>query len=55
MFKTRLESHLLTENYRLYAYLEDRLSADPENSELMRDFRREMREIAKDVMGFIRA
>ncbi|MBA1146932.1 hemerythrin domain-containing protein [Ectothiorhodospiraceae bacterium WFHF3C12] len=54
LFKTRLESHLLTENYRLYAYLEDRLSSDPENSELMRDFRKEMREIAKDVMGFIR-
>lgn len=54
LFKTRLESHLLTENYRLYAYLEDHLSGDSENSELMRDFRKEMREIAKDVIGFIR-
>jgi len=53
-FKTRLESHLLTENYRLYSYLEERLSRDPENAELMRDFRKDMRDIAKDVMGFIR-
>ena len=54
VFKTRLESHLLTENYRLYAYLEERLSSDEENAELMRDFRREMRDIAKAVMNFIR-
>lgn len=54
LFKTRLESHLLTENYRLYAYLEDHLAGDAENAELMKDFRKEMREIAKDVMGFIR-
>lgn len=52
-FKSALQGHLLTENVRLYIYLDRSLSHDPTNSDLIRGFRREMDEIAKVAMGFI--
>lgn len=53
-FKTRIEGHLLTENFRFYTYLEEQLASDSGSAELMRDFRKEMNSIARTVMGFIR-
>ncbi len=53
-FKTRLEAHILTENVRFYTYLEQSLSDDAHNAELMRDFRREMNTIARSVVSFVK-
>jgi regulator of sigma D len=53
-FKTRLEAHLLAENYRFYGYLEEKLSRDSENATLIRDFRKEMNTIARQVVNFIK-
>ena len=53
-FKTRLEAHILTENVRFYTYLEQSLSDDMHNAELMRDFRREMNTIARSVVSFVK-
>jgi len=51
--KSSLQSHLLTENVRLYIYLDRCLANDQTNSELIRGFRREMDDIAKVAMSFI--
>ena len=53
-FKTRLEAHILTENVRFYTYLEQSLSDDAHNAEMMRDFRREMNTIARSVVTFVK-
>ncbi|KRE92478.1 hypothetical protein ASG87_00750 [Frateuria sp. Soil773] len=53
-FKTRFEAHLLTENVRFYTYLEQSLTTDAHNAELMRDFRREMNTIARGVVDFVK-
>jgi hemerythrin-like domain-containing protein len=52
-FKSGLQSHLLSENVRLYIYLDRCLAGDATNSELIRNFRREMDEIAKVAMKFL--
>ncbi|HKJ95792.1 MAG TPA: hemerythrin domain-containing protein [Gammaproteobacteria bacterium] len=51
--KTRLEAHLLTENYRLYARLEEQMSDAPDNAGLMRDLRREMGSLSRETLQFI--
>lgn len=51
--KSGLQSHLLTENVRLYIYLDRCLAHDASNSELIRGFRREMDDIAKVAMKFL--
>ncbi|GAC1379093.1 MAG: hypothetical protein NVSMB40_19130 [Aquirhabdus sp.] len=53
-FKTKLDVHLLTENVQFYGYLEQTLVECPENLEIMKGFRREMSEIARTVIDFIR-
>lgn len=53
-FKTRLESHVLTENVRFYNYLEQSLSGDVGNVGTMHSFRREMNGIARSVVEFVR-
>lgn len=53
-FKTVLEGHLLNENVRLYAYLEQQFRNQPENLQLVKDFRKEMRGIASAVTKFIK-
>lgn len=53
-FKTRLESHVLTENVRFYNYLDQSLGGDPNNAGVMHDFRREMNGIARSVVDFVR-
>ncbi|WP_127477826.1 hemerythrin domain-containing protein [Sulfurivermis fontis] len=53
-FRSGLQSHLLTENVRLYIYLDRCLANDETNSELIRGFRREMDGIAKVAMNFLK-
>lgn len=53
-FRTGLQGHLLSENVRLYIYLDHCLAGDETNSELIRDFRREMGDIGKTVMNFLK-
>ncbi|MGH8184659.1 MAG: hemerythrin domain-containing protein [Rhodanobacteraceae bacterium] len=53
-FKSRLEAHVLTENMRFYNYLEQSLSSDPNNTGVMHDFRREMNNIARGVIEFVK-
>lgn len=53
-FRTGLQGHLLTENVRLYIYLDHCLAGDENNSELIRGFRREMDGIGKTAMNFLK-
>ena len=53
-FKSGLSAHLLTENIRLYIYLDRSLASDPTSSELIRGFRKEMDDIAKVALGFLK-
>ncbi|HET8898559.1 MAG TPA: hemerythrin domain-containing protein [Rhodanobacteraceae bacterium] len=54
VFKSRLEAHVLAENVRFYNYLEQSIHDDATNTELMRGFRREMNEIVRQVLAFVR-
>ena len=47
-----LQNHLLTENVRIYVYLEHMFANDEVNCQLVRDFRREMDQISRTVMAF---
>lgn len=49
-----LQSHLLTENVRMYIYLDRHLSNNEFNSDLIRGFRREMDAIGKVAMTFLK-
>lgn len=51
--RTALTSHLLTENVRLYVYLDRQFSTDEINSELIRSFRREIDGISRIAMNFL--
>lgn len=53
-FKGGLNAHLLTENVRLYIYLQHALANDPTSSELIHGFRKEMDEIAKVALNFLK-
>ncbi len=53
-FRIGLTDHLLTENVKLYVYLDNEMADNEMNSELIRSFRREMDDIGKTVMGFLR-
>lgn len=53
-FRSELQGHLLTENVRLYIYLDHCLASDETNSELIRSFRHEMDGIAKVAMNFLK-
>ena len=52
-FRFALQGHLLTENVRLYVYLERRLAHDPASYELIHSFRHEMDRIGRDVVHFL--
>ena len=49
-----LQSHLLTENVRLYIYLDRSMANDELNADLVRGFRREMDGIARVAMAFLK-
>lgn len=53
-FRAGLHGHLLTENVRLYIYLDRSLGHDEMNSELIRGYRREMDTIGKTVLNFLK-
>ena len=52
--KSARNAHLLTENVRLYIYLDRSLAHDPTNSDLIRSFRKKMDDIAKVALGFLK-
>ncbi len=52
-FTTALRGHLLTENVRLYVYLQHTLGGDPENAALIQGFRQEMQQIGRVLADFL--
>jgi len=52
-FRMMLQDHLLKENVRLYVYLEHALRGDPASHQLMHEFRHEMDDIGRVVVGFL--
>lgn len=52
-FRVALQAHLLTENIRLYVYLEHAQADDAQSHALIHEFRHEMDEIGKAVVGFL--
>jgi len=52
-FRVVLQGHLLTENIRLYVYLEHALADDAQSHALIQEFRHEMDAIGKAVVGFL--
>lgn len=52
-FGSMLRGHLLTENIKLYIYLQHVLANDPENTALMQGFRTEMNGVSKTVTAFL--
>lgn len=52
-YGTLLKSHLLTENMRLYIYLQQKVADDAVNTQLVRAFRKEMDSIAMPVLKFL--
>lgn len=52
-FRSAIQDHLLTENVRLYVYLEHALAQDSVSHALIHEFRREMDGIGKAVLSFL--
>ena len=52
-FRGAIQGHLLTENVRLYIYLEHALAQDAESHALIHEFRLEMAGIGKAVLAFL--
>ncbi|MBI3149986.1 MAG: hemerythrin domain-containing protein [Betaproteobacteria bacterium] len=52
-FRVAINSHLMMEGVRLYAYLDRELAEDVGNQTLVRDFRQEMDGIGQAVVGFL--
>ncbi len=53
-FRAALHAHLLTENVRLYIYLNRQMAGDELNSDLIHGFRREMDSIGRNVLKFLK-
>lgn len=52
-FRAAIQSHLLTENVKLYIYLTHALANDPGSRSLMQGFRHEMDNIGRAVLAFL--
>ena len=52
-FGDLLQDHVAQENVKLYIYLQRMLAEDPEQSQLMRQFRKEMHAISRAVRAFL--
>jgi hypothetical protein len=52
-FKSEVQAHLLTEEVRLYVYLQNALVGDKLNHSLMRHMHHEMSMISNDVLNFL--
>ncbi|HET7932226.1 MAG TPA: hemerythrin domain-containing protein [Rhodanobacteraceae bacterium] len=53
-FKARLKAHIVVENARFYDYLEQASAGDPRTLRLLRGYRREMAQIARNLFAFVR-
>ena len=51
-FKYEFQTHILKENVNFYAYLEQALNEDPHSLTVIREFRRDMNDIANTVIKF---
>jgi hypothetical protein len=51
-FKSDFQAHLLTENVKFYVYLEQSLSKDKHNLDIVREFRTDMNDIANAAVKF---
>jgi len=51
-FKAMFQSHLLKENVKFYAYLEQAMKDDEHSLGVVREFRRDMNDIANAVISF---
>jgi hypothetical protein len=51
-FKSLFQSHLLKENVKFYAYLEQAMKTDSHSLSVVREFRKDMNDIANAVIGF---
>lgn len=51
-FKAMFQSHLLKENVKFYAYLEQSIKEDAHTLSVVREFRRDMNDIANAVISF---
>ncbi len=51
-FKAMFQSHLLKENVKFYAYLEQSMKEDAHSLSVVREFRRDMNDIANAVISF---
>ncbi|MFT4630080.1 MAG: methionine salvage enolase-phosphatase E1 [Arenicella sp.] len=51
-FKSKFQSHLLKENVKFYAYLEQSVRRDAHSLSIVRDFRKDMNDIANEVISF---
>ncbi|CAG1006464.1 hypothetical protein BURK2_03487 [Burkholderiales bacterium] len=52
-FRVAINSHLMMEGVRLYAYLERELAQDPASHDVVQQFRKEMDGIGQAVIGFL--
>ena len=52
-FGALVRNHLLTENMRLYIYLQQQMAKDEINTALVRSYRKEMDGIGKNVLDFL--
>ena len=52
-FKSGIQEHLLTEEIKLYVYLQSALASDQMNRTLMRHMHHEMSLISQDVLNFL--
>lgn len=52
-YGTLVRNHLLTENMRLYIYLQQNMAGDEVNTALVRSFRKEMDGIARTALDFL--
>lgn len=53
-FQISFDGHILSENVRFYAYMEQQMRTDNENLKLIREFRTEMHSIARQTTQFVR-
>lgn len=54
LFKSKFELHVLTENVKFYCYVEENLAKRPGALRTIREFRREMNVIGRNVVNFVR-
>lgn len=52
-FRNLFNGHILTENVRLYVYMERALSQEPVNAAIIKDFKQEMNAIGMAVHNFL--